>query len=80
MGEEPASDSGPASVTVRAGVGWSSADWSSTAGRFAASLHPILWLLQTFTYVVGHRQIRGTLPPKSDWRDAVTRVLGELAA
>ena len=30
--------------------------------------------------IVGHRQIRGTLPPKSDWRDAVTRVLGELAA
>ena len=30
--------------------------------------------------IVGHRQIRGALPPKSDWRDAVTRVLGELAA
>ncbi|OLC55460.1 MAG: transcription-repair coupling factor [Chloroflexi bacterium 13_1_40CM_4_68_4] len=30
--------------------------------------------------VVGHRQVRGALPPKSDWRDALTRVLGELAA
>ena len=30
--------------------------------------------------VVGHRQIRGQLPIRADWRDAVTRVLGELAA
>ncbi len=30
--------------------------------------------------VVGQRQIRGALPPKADWRDALTKVLGELAA
>ncbi len=30
--------------------------------------------------VVGHRQIRGALPAKADWRDALTRVLGDLAA
>ncbi len=30
--------------------------------------------------VVGHHQIRGALPAKADWRDALTRVLGELAA
>jgi transcription-repair coupling factor (superfamily II helicase) len=30
--------------------------------------------------IVGHRQIRGPLPGKADWRDALTQVLGELAA